>query len=78
MPMLMQQSDPQGYEMILSRSITTKEIHKVKAVSQVVGWRYMPGVRKRVWCVCPVCVSRGEIKARKKRLQHISRSTKNL
>lgn len=74
--LLMQQPDPQGYEMIIPRSIQAKEIHKVQVVSQVVGWRYLPGVRKRSWCVCPVCVSRGEINSRKKRAQHMLRSMK--
>ena len=69
--MLMQEPDPQGYEMIIPRSIGVKELHKVRAISRVVGWRYQPGVRQRAWCACPVCVSRGEIKSRKKHLQYL-------
>ncbi|GHO46153.1 hypothetical protein [Ktedonospora formicarum] len=67
---LMQQVDPQGYEIIIPRSISAKELHKIRTVSRVVGWRYQPGVRQCAWCACPICVSRGEIKSRKKRLQH--------
>lgn len=74
--LLMQQPDQQGYEMIIPRSIHPKEIHKVQAVSQVVGWRYLPGVRQRAWCTCPVCVSPGEINSRKKRAQHMLRMMK--
>ncbi|MBV9709502.1 MAG: hypothetical protein JO011_01160 [Ktedonobacteraceae bacterium] len=68
--LLMQAQDPQGYELILPRSISAKEIYKVQFIPHVVGWRYMPGAHERVWCGCPVCVSRGEIKSRKKRLRY--------
>jgi hypothetical protein len=67
---LMQQDDPQGFELIIPRSISAKDIRKVQSISRVVGWRYMPGVRERAWCTCPVCVSRGEFNSQKKRLQH--------
>lgn len=71
--LLMSVTDPQGYEMIIARAISPKEIHKIQAVPQVVGWRYAPGVRSRSWCICPMCVSPGEFKSSKKKLQHIIR-----
>ncbi|HZO73118.1 MAG TPA: hypothetical protein VFB60_13025 [Ktedonobacteraceae bacterium] len=45
-------------------------------VSQVVGWRYLPGARQRAWCTCPVCISPGEINSRRKRAQHMLRMMK--
>jgi hypothetical protein len=64
---LYQQSDTQGYEMILMRTIEPNELHKIQAVPQVMGWRYSPDAHQRQWCNCPVCVSRGEFNSRKKR-----------
>lgn len=57
----------QGWEIVVPRSIIPNEIHKIRAISQVLGWRYSPGARSRPWCNCPVCVSRGEFNASKKR-----------
>ncbi|RCG32823.1 hypothetical protein DQ384_04985 [Sphaerisporangium album] len=45
--------DPRGYEVIIPRSIAAKEIHRIRRVNQVTGWRYMPdahGTRP-----CPLC-----------------------
>lgn len=57
----------QGWEIVVPRSITPNEIHKIRAISQVLGWRYSPGARSRPWCNCLACVSRGEFNASKKR-----------
>ena len=64
---LLSVDDPRGYELIIMRTIQPKEIHKVREVSQVVGWRYSPNVRKYTRCDCPVCISRGEFNANRKR-----------
>lgn len=69
----MQEPDAQGYEIILPRSVAPKELHKVRAISQVLGWRYSPGMRTRAWCNCPACVSRGEYNSSKKREPRQSR-----
>ena len=37
--------DPMGYEMILLRSVTRVEVHKIRALPQTIGWRYMPDAR---------------------------------
>ncbi|MFC4530931.1 hypothetical protein [Sphaerisporangium dianthi] len=45
--------DPRGYEVIIARSIAAKEIHRIRRVNQVTGWRYSPdahGTRP-----CPFC-----------------------
>lgn len=62
-----QQSDTQGWEILVPRSIATKELHKVQALSQVLGWRYRPNSHAKSWCNCPYCVSRGEYNSSKKR-----------
>lgn len=57
---IMDAADPAGYEVIVPRSIAPSELRKVRAVSQVSGWRYRPRQHERAGCLCPYC-SRGEI-----------------
>ena len=69
-----EQPDTQGWEIIVPRSIKARELHKVQALSQVLGWRYRPNSHERSWCNCRVCVSRGEFNSSKKREQRQSDS----
>jgi hypothetical protein len=62
-----QQPDAQGWEIVVPHSIAPRDIHKVRTLSQVLGWRYSPRSHSRPWCNCPVCVSRGEFNSSKKR-----------
>ncbi|MFT4200979.1 hypothetical protein [Gordonia sp. (in: high G+C Gram-positive bacteria)] len=58
--MMMSLDDPRGYEAILHRPVHRSEIHRIRSVSQVLGWRYWPtahGVRP---CACPACLKPGE------------------
>jgi hypothetical protein len=56
----------EGYEVIVSRRIDKKEIHRIKNLRQVTGWRYYPGAHGRRPCGCPVC-QRGNYGARRLR-----------
>ncbi|MEU5694427.1 HEAT repeat domain-containing protein [Actinosynnema sp. NPDC020468] len=47
--------DPRGYEVVLARGVSRREIHRVRPVSRVVGWRYRPDAHGRTPCPCPVC-----------------------
>lgn len=49
------QADPQGFEIVLMRSVKASEIHKVRGVPQVIGWRYSPGSKGRKPCTCDFC-----------------------
>ena len=62
---VMRAGDAEGYEVLIPRAIGPREIHAVRAVRQVVGWRYFPGAHGRRPCGCPVCQPRGEIRSRK-------------
>jgi hypothetical protein len=64
---IMHAEDPLGMQIIVPRAIHPKEIHAVRSVPQVVGWRYFPGAHARKPCGCPYCQSRGAIKSRKLR-----------
>ncbi len=68
--LFLRQKDAQGWEIFVRRSISSRELHKIRTLSQVIGWRYSPGSHARPWCNCPACVSRGEYNSRKKRERH--------
>lgn len=64
--LIMRLSDPRGYEVIIPRAIEPGEIHALRAVNRVVGWRYYPDAKGERPCGCRVC-TRGDIKSRKLR-----------
>ena len=68
--LIMHAEDPRGYEVIVPRKITAAEIARVRAVRQVVGWRYRPESHGRRPCPCPACLARGEYGAAKLREQY--------
>ena len=51
-------SSPEGFEVIVPRVIAPSEIIRVKALPQVVGWRYRPGANGTRPCIC-ICCERG-------------------
>jgi hypothetical protein len=54
----------EGYEVFIPRAIHPSEILRVKALPQVVGWRYWPGANGRPPCTC-ICCERGRYGFRK-------------
>lgn len=50
-------SSPEGYQVVIPRKIEPGEIIRVKALPQVVGWRYMPGANGTPPCTCICCAS---------------------
>lgn len=57
----------EGWEVIIPRSIDAAEIHRVRFVRQVLGWRYFPTAKgQRPFCACKFC-TRGMYGARKLR-----------
>lgn len=56
-------ADPRGYEIFVPRPVTAAEIHRVREIPRVVGWRYFPNAHGRRPCGCPACLRRGEYKA---------------
>jgi hypothetical protein len=55
---------PMGMEIIIPRAIAAKEIHEIRSVPQVVGWRYVPGSNGRKMCGCPACLPAGTYNSR--------------
>lgn len=54
----------EGYEVIVPRKIEAKEIHKIRHLPQVLGWRYDPDAHLRHFCGCPICVRPGTVKSK--------------
>lgn len=55
--------DARGYQIVVPRSIAPAELHRIRHVRQVTGWRYFPNAHGRPPCACSVCLGRGEFKA---------------
>ncbi|MFI6213487.1 HEAT repeat domain-containing protein [Nocardia brasiliensis] len=55
--------DARGYQVVVPRSIAAAELHRIRQVRQVTGWRYRPDAHGRRPCACPACLGRGEYKA---------------
>jgi hypothetical protein len=56
----------EGYEVVIGRKIESREIHRIRRLPQVIGWRYMPGAHQLSTCMCIVCNPPGSINSRKK------------
>jgi hypothetical protein len=52
---IMHAAEPEGFEVIIPRKIDASEIHKIRTLRQVVGWRYFPGAHGNKPCGCPYC-----------------------
>lgn len=62
--LIMQQESAEGYEVVIPRKITRKEIHKIRRLPQNLGWRYAPDSRSRPYCACPVCAQPGTVRSK--------------
>lgn len=59
--------DAMGWEVVIPRRITASEIHRVRTLPQIVGWRYWPGANgKPPFCTCKFC-ARGDYGAQRLR-----------
>lgn len=59
--------DALGWEIVIPRRIDAAEIHRIRSLPQVLGWRYWPGANgKAPFCACKFC-TRGEYGSRKLR-----------
>ncbi|SCF85750.1 HEAT repeat domain-containing protein [Streptomyces sp. Ncost-T10-10d] len=52
--------DPRGWEVFVPRAVTKREVHRLRTVKQVTGWRYFPDSNGRTPCTCFGCRVRGE------------------
>lgn len=62
--------DPRGWEVVLPRAVAAGEVHRVRAVPQVAGWRYLPDAHGRRPCTCIGCRGRGGYGDRRLRERH--------
>jgi len=47
--------DPRGWEVYLARGVSRREVHRIRPVSQGVGWRYKPDAHGHKPCTCQGC-----------------------
>ncbi|TDC56434.1 HEAT repeat domain-containing protein, partial [Actinomadura sp. KC345] len=59
--------DPRGWEVFVPRAVRPREVHRIRAAPQVVGWRYKPDAHGVRPCTCFGCRVRGEYGARRLR-----------
>jgi len=59
----------EGYEVLIPRRIEPGEIHAIRRVNQLTGWRYFPGAHGKRPCGCSYC-QRGQRGARKLRARY--------
>lgn len=67
--LILKSDNAEGFEVLIPRRVEAAEIHAVRRVNQVVGWRYFPGAHGRRPCGCPYC-QRSQIKGRKLRIKY--------
>ena len=67
--LMMESENREGYEVIIPHRIEKSEIHRVRNLPQVVGWRYYPGAHGKRPCGCPFC-QRGSYGARRLREEY--------
>ena len=67
--LIMTSESREGYEVIVPRRIEKSEIHRIKSLPQVMGWRYYPGAHGKRPCGCGFC-QRGEYGARRLRKKY--------
>jgi hypothetical protein len=68
--MIMAAPDPRGYEVFVPRKVRAREIHRLRPVNPVTGWRYVPGSNGTPPCACPVCLPIGAYGAAKIRARY--------
>ena len=62
--LIARQPNAEGYEVIVPGRISRSQLHRVKRLRQIVGWRYYPGAHGKQPCRCPVC-QRGDYGSRR-------------
>ena len=67
--LFMAAANREGWEVVIPRRIEAKEIHRIKVLPQVLGWRYFPGAKGQPPCPCPYC-TRGEFNSRRLRTRY--------
>jgi hypothetical protein len=58
--------DRQGWQVVIPHRIDAKQIHRIRDLPQVLGWRYAPTAKGRKPCGCDFC-ARGDYGAKERR-----------
>jgi hypothetical protein len=68
---IMHAGDPLGFQIVVRRAIDRSEIHDVRPVPRVIGWRYFPEAHGTVPCNCDFC-KKGRINRRRIRAPRLT------
>lgn len=62
--------DRQGWQVVIPRRVEPKEIHRIRAIPKLLGWRYSPAAKGTVpFCGCDFC-ARGQYGAAERRRRY--------
>ncbi len=68
--------DRQGWQVVIPQAIEPKQIHRVRDLPKLLGWRFAPDAKgKKPFCGCDFC-AKGEYGARKRREEYREREAK--
>ncbi|HEU4889461.1 MAG TPA: hypothetical protein VFV49_16370 [Thermoanaerobaculia bacterium] len=67
--------DRQGWQVVIPSRVDAKQIHRIRDLPQVLGWRYSPTVRGKAPCPCDFC-TRGKYGAAKLRRAYRERQAR--
>lgn len=70
--------DKMGFQVIVARKITKREITKTKNLPQVIGWRHFPNAHETTRCLCPACLLKGTYGASRTKEAQINKLFKEL
>ena len=68
----MKTDDKMGFQVIIPRNIHAEEIIRMKALSQVIGWRFYPKAHGKRICLCPGCLVKGDMNTNKHVIQRFN------
>ncbi|MFD0401920.1 HEAT repeat domain-containing protein [Kitasatospora sp. NPDC127121] len=63
-------ADPRGWEVFVPRAVGAREVHRIRGVPQVSGWRYQPNAHGTRPCPCMGCQPVGGYGSRRLRERH--------
>ena len=67
---VMHAENPEGFEILVPRKVESSEIHKIRNLPQLLGWRHYPGSHGNPPCGCPFCQQSGRPGSRKIRRKY--------
>jgi hypothetical protein len=68
--LVMHADQREGFEVLVPRKVDAREIHRIRHLPQVLGWRHYPGAHGDAPCGCPFCQRAGRPGSRRLRQRY--------